>query len=55
MLRTFQIIITELCCSLLKLYYNIHHLIRFCSFLALHILLNHIAAFVFNNVSLVFL
>ena len=30
MFRSFQIIIGELCFSLLKLYYNIHYLIRFC-------------------------
>jgi len=30
MFRFCQIIIRELCCSLLKLYYNIHNLIRFC-------------------------
>jgi len=30
MFRSCQIIISELCCSLLKLYYNIHNLIRFC-------------------------
>ena len=28
MFRSCQIIIRELCCSLLKLYYNIHNLIR---------------------------
>ena len=30
MFRSCQIIIRELCCSFLKLYYNIHNLIRFC-------------------------
>ena len=30
MFRSCQIIIRELCCSLLKLYYNIHNSIRFC-------------------------
>ena len=30
MSQSCQIIIRELCCSLLKLYYNIHNLIRFC-------------------------
>ena len=30
MFRSCQIIIRELCCSLVKLYYNIHNLIRFC-------------------------
>ena len=30
MFRSCQIIIRELCCSLLKLCYNIHSLIRFC-------------------------
>jgi len=30
MFRSCQIIIRELCCSLLKLYYNIHNVIRFC-------------------------
>jgi len=30
MFRSCQIIIRELCCSLLKLYYNIQNLIRFC-------------------------
>jgi len=30
MFRSCQIIIRELCCSLLKLHYNIHNLIRFC-------------------------
>jgi len=30
MFRAFQIIIGELSCSLLKLYYNIQDLIRFC-------------------------
>jgi len=30
MFRSCQIIIRELCCSLIKLYYNIHNLIRFC-------------------------
>jgi len=30
MFRSCQIIIRDLCCSLLKLYYNIHNLIRFC-------------------------
>jgi len=30
MFRSFLIIIIELCFSLLKLYYNIHNLIRFC-------------------------
>jgi len=30
MFRSCQTIIRELCCSLLKLYYNIHNLIRFC-------------------------
>ena len=30
MFRSCQIIIRELCCSLLNLYYNIHNLIRFC-------------------------
>ena len=30
MFRSCQIITRELCCSLLKLYYNIHNLIRFC-------------------------
>jgi len=29
MFRSCQIIIRELCCSLQKLYYNIHNLIRF--------------------------
>jgi len=29
MFRFYQIIIRELCCSLLKLYYNNHNLIRF--------------------------
>jgi hypothetical protein len=30
MFRPCQIIISEICFSLLKLYYNIHNLIRFC-------------------------
>jgi len=30
MFRSCQIIIRELCCFLLNLYYNIHNLIRFC-------------------------
>jgi len=30
MFRSYQIIIRELCCSLLNLYYNIDNLIRFC-------------------------
>ena len=30
MFRSCQIISRELCCSLLKLYYNIHKLIHFC-------------------------
>jgi len=30
MFRSGQIIIRDLCCSLLKLYYNIQNLIRFC-------------------------
>ena len=30
MIRSRQITIRELCCSLLKLYYNIRNLIRFC-------------------------
>ena len=29
MFRSYQVIIRELCCSLLMLYYNIHNLIRF--------------------------
>jgi len=30
MFRSYQIIIREFCCFLLKLYYNIHNLIRLC-------------------------